>query len=251
MPRMMADEGMESQTFGQGVQAFNFSATRIEHLGATEYTLATIAVDVTGSVGGFEKELRDCLVAAVESCKKSPRSANLLLRVIIFSDSLGIEEMHGFKPLSEIDPQAYPELKPYGSTNLYDAAYSGVGATLAYAEQLMQQDFLCNGIVFVITDGDDNRSRCSASAVRDEIDKGLRSEKIESIVTVLIGVNSHQYNPELKKFQQAAKIDKFIDAGDATPAKLAKLAEFVSQSVSSQSQSLGTGGPSQNIAATI
>ena len=42
-----------------------------------------------------------------------------------------------------------------------------------------------------------------------------------------------------------------IDVGDATPRKLAKLAAFVSQSISSQSQALGTGGPSQNIAATI
>ena len=44
---------------------------------------------------------------------------------------------------------------------------------------------------------------------------------------------------------------KYLSAGDATNGKLAKLAEFVSQSVSSQSQSLGTGGPSQTIAATI
>ena len=42
-----------------------------------------------------------------------------------------------------------------------------------------------------------------------------------------------------------------IDAGDATPAKLAKLAVFISTSISSQSQHLGTGGPSQQIAATI
>jgi hypothetical protein len=36
-----------------------------------------------------------------------------------------------------------------------------------------------------------------------------------------------------------------------TEGKLAKLAGYISQSVSSTSQALGTGGPSQNIAATI
>ena len=89
MPRMGTDNSMETGKIGTGTQAFQFSGTRIEHLAnvATEFTLATIAVDVTGSVDGFETELRKCLIAAVESCKKSPRSNNLLLRVILFSPS--------------------------------------------------------------------------------------------------------------------------------------------------------------------
>lgn len=89
MPRMM-DFTMETGKIA-GTQSFQFSATRIEHLGATEYTLVTIAVDVTGSVSGFEAELRKCLITAVESCKKSPRSNNLLLRVILFSSALSGE----------------------------------------------------------------------------------------------------------------------------------------------------------------
>ena len=48
-----------------------------------------------------------------------------------------------------------------------------------------------------------------------------------------------------------AIMTKFIDAGAANERSLAKLADFVSQSISSQSQSLGTGGPSQNISAVI
>ena len=51
--------------------------------------------------------------------------------------------------------------------------------------------------------------------------------------------------------EQRMQISQYIDAGAATKGKLAKLADFVSQSVSSQSQALGTGGPSQNISATI
>ena len=42
-----------------------------------------------------------------------------------------------------------------------------------------------------------------------------------------------------------------IDMEQLTSEARENLAEFVSQSVSSQSQSLGTGGPSQNISATI
>lgn len=251
MPRLMVDSTMETGKVG-GMQAFQFSATRIEHLGATEYTLVTIAVDQTGSVEGFADELRRCLVTAVESCKKSPRSNNLLLRVILFSSSLknGIEEIHGFKPLNEINPNTYPQLDPNGMTPLYDAAFSAVGAVNAYAKKLMSQDFLANGIVFVITDGDDNTSSATMKMVKDEMDRGLRGEEIESLIGILIGINAAQFRTRLEAFERATGM-KYIDAGEFTKGKSAKLAEFVSQSVSSQAQVVGTGGPSQNISATI
>lgn len=252
MPRLKNDT-METGNIG-GMQGFKFSGVRTEHLGATEYTIVTIAVDVTGTVLGFEDELRKCLIAAVESCKKSPRSDNLLLRVLLFSTTFpgGIEEIHGFKPLSEIDPQNdYPHFRPGGGTPLCDASFSSVGATNAYAKKLMGDDFLVNGIVFIITDGDDNSSVTTPKMIKAEANKAVRGEDIESLITVLIGINARMYKNELERFRKEAGLDKYIDAGDVTKNKLAKLAEFVSRSVSSQSQALGTGGPSQNISATI
>ena len=251
MPRMMNDDTMETGKIG-GAQAFQFSGTRLDRLGATEYTLVTVAVDVTGSTSYFADELRKCLIAAVDSCKKSPRSNNLLLRVILFSSSLkgGIEEVHGFKPLGEIDPNSYQTFSPQGMTPLFDAAFSAVGATNAYAKKLTTQDFLVNGIVFVVTDGDDNTSCSTMKMVKTEVERGVKSEEIESLLGVLVGINAQDFRPQLEAFEKATGF-KYIDAGEATKGKLAKLAEFVSQSVSSQSQSLGTGGPSQNISATI
>lgn len=251
MPRLMVDPTMEIGKIG-GAQAFQFSATRIEHLGATEYTLVSIGVDATGSTQGFEADLRKSLVTAVESCKKSPRSSNLLVRVFTFSTSLsgGIEEIHGFKPLHEIDPQNYPQFNPGGGTPLYDAAYSAIGATNTYAKKLMDQEFLVNGITFIVTDGDDNSSSATMKMVKEELARGVKSEEIESLIAVVIGVNAAQYRAELELFANTIGA-KYIDVADATKGKLAKLAEFVSQSVSSQSQSLGTGGPSQNISAAI
>ncbi len=254
MPRMVTDDVMETGKIGTGVQAFQFSGVRIDSLAnvASEFTLVTIAIDVTGSTVNFADELRNCLITAVESCKKSPRSANLLLRVILFSSSLpgGIKEIHGFKPLGEIDPQSYEKFDPYGATPLFDAAFSAVGATNVYAKKLMDQEINTNGIVFVITDGADNVSRSSIDMIKREMESSRKSEEIESLLGILIGINAHEYGPELKRFEDGTGM-KFIDAGEATKGKLAKLAEFVSQSVSSQSQSLGTGGPSQNIAVTI
>lgn len=258
MPRLITEDTMETGNIG-GMQAFKFSGTRIEHLGATEYTLVTIAIDETGSVYDFRDDLLDSLITAIEACKKSPRSDNLLLRVIKFSTAFpnGIEELHGFKPLAEIDTNDYQRLNPRGTTPLYDATFSSVGAIIAYGEKLMADDFLANGIVFVITDGlefplpPDNPSTATPAMIKKESKKVVTGEKLESLVTILIGINAATYKNKLETFQVDAGIDQYIDAGEATKGKLAKLADFVSQSVSSQSQAIGTGGPSQNISATI
>lgn len=252
MPRLMDqdDDAMQQHKLAGN---FTFSGTRLDSLGATEYTLATIAVDETGSTGGFEGALKAMLEAAVHACKKSPRSDNLLLRVVYFSDKYpnGVKEVHGFKPLAEVDPAQYPMLVPGGMTPLCDATYSAVGAMNKYGAELKDQDFDANGIAFVITDGGENASVATMNMVKKELALSVTGEKLESMVSVLIGINAAQYRDILQKFQVNAGITQFIDAGDATPSKLAKLAAFIDQSISSQSQALGTGGPSQNISATI
>lgn len=253
MPRLMNDNDMEVGQIG-GTQGFNFSGVKLEKLGAMDYTLVTIAVDVTGSVFGFENDLRESLITAIEACQKSSYSENLLVRVIKFSDQFpnGVEELNGFKLLTEIDARNdYEQFRPGGMTPLYDACYSAIGAMNAYGQKLRNDDFGVNAIAFIITDGYENASVATARMVKEEMQKAVTGEIVESMVSVLIGVNAGEYRQRLERFQQEAEITQYIDAGEATKGKLAKLAEFVSQSVSSQSQMLGTGGPSQNISATI
>jgi uncharacterized protein YegL len=252
MPRLMNDSNMVQSQI-EGLAKFGFSATRIDSLGSTEYTLVCIAIDVTGSVHGLEGQIRDALIQIVESCKKSPRADNLLLRVILFSSSLngGIEEVHGFKLLSEIDAAAYPTLNPSGMTPLFDATYSALGSTISYGKQLMDDDYLANAIVFVITDGMDNTSTIGKQAIKSICEKAITDEAVESLISILVGINTASCSQYLADFKDEAGLTQYLDVGDATPGKLAKLAQFVSQSISSQSQSLGTGGPSQAIALSI
>lgn len=250
MPRLM-DQKMETGSIG-GTQAFRFSGLRIEHLGSSEYTVATVVVDETGSVSGFEKELEKMVLFAIEACKKDPRSLNLLLRVITFSSRYpsGVREIHGFMLLADVAGQNY-EIRPGGETPLCDACFSAIGATNEYGNKLADNDFGCNGIIFIITDGGENASTATMAMVQKEIKKAVSGERLESLVTVLIGINTKHCSQELADFKNRAGLTQYIDAGDATPDKLAKIGGFISQSVSSQSQAIGTGGPSQNIAATI
>lgn len=259
MPKLIqgGDGGM--QTYKIGGSNFTFQAARIGNLGASGYTLVTIVVDTTGSTSGFTGQLREMLVTAIAACQKSARKEFLLVRVIVFSTSYanGHQELHGFTRVLEINPDDYPTFNAAGATPLWDATYSGVGAMAEYAEDLTSKDFDVNGILFVITDGVEGDytgqpvSTTRPAMIKAKLAEVTTRELMESMVSILIGINVDQYRAQLEQFRLDAGFDQYTDAGDATPASLAKLAAFVEFSISSQSQALGTGGPSQAIPATI
>lgn len=249
MPKLVQNKDNDMVVGIPGPGNFQFSAVRIEDLGASEYTLATIICDISGSVSGFADQLLECIKTIVESCKKSPRSENLLLRLLTFNEN--VFEIHGFKELHMIDINSYDALNPHGTTALYDATFDGVGATLEYGKKLGDEDYDCNAAVYIITDGLDNESSTVPSMTKDKIEACMQHEDIESIITILVELKNpnssyaSDVTKALAKFKDEAGINEHINIGDATKEKLAKLANFVSQSISSQSQALGTGGPSQ------
>ena len=251
MPRLMLDTEEVMQQTGPG--AFQFSGVRVENLGATEYTLVTIVVDISGSVYNFANELLKLVKTVVEACQKSDRAENLMIRYLIFNQD--IVEIHGFRLLKDIDPDNdYENLNPDGYTALFDASYDAIGATIDYSARLVDDyEFDVNGAVYIITDGMNNRGNMTPTSIKDKVASALKHEKIESLITVLVGLHdptdtwSAEVKQHLEAFRLDADLSQFVDAGDATPGKLAKLANFVSQSVSSQSQSLGSGTPSQNL----
>ena len=219
-------------------QGFRFSAIRPEKLGCCEYTLATIAIDTTGSLQGFETLIAQCAAQAVECCKKSPRSENLLVRLLTFNTQ--VDEVHGFLPLEAVPP--LPASFPCsGGTALFDAIFASCSAANDYAKHLDDFDFQCNAIAFVITDGCDNASRLSAAIAKEEIERGLKAEFLQSSATVLIGVNAGACSPSLSQIRSQLGITQYIDAGGADASNLAKLANFVSRSICVQSQCLAQG----------
>jgi hypothetical protein len=197
------------------------------------------------------------MVKAVESvvkaCSLSPRADSLMLRLVTFNGRM--TEVHGFKPLADCNLGDYEASKIgicIGNTALFDTVLNCVQATTAYAKQLNGQDLEANGIVVIITDGEDNQSSVTPATVKDAVKDALHAEELESMVTILVGVNAGSgLNAYLDRFKNEAGLSQFVSIDDATDRKLAKLAVFVSKSVSAQSQALGTGGPSQAVALTI
>ena len=225
---------------------YGYSATRLEELGATEYTVVTIVCDVSGSTAPFTFDMEAAVTQIVQACKLSPRADNLLLRLVAFDDTLA--EIHGFKLLENCHLADYGgALRSGGATALYDAAENAVASTINYGQKLSAGDFSANAILFVITDGMDNASRLPAKKVKEALEKAVTSEALESVVSVLIGVNVK--DPEasryLRQFHHDAGFTQYVELDKADARTLARLAEFVSQSISAQSQALGTGGASK------
>jgi uncharacterized protein YegL len=227
---------------------YGYSATRIEDLGATEYTVVTIVCDVSGSTASFTFDMESAIARIVQACKLSPRADNLLLRLVVFDDTLA--ELHGFKLLENCNLADYGGvLRSGGSTALYDATENAVSSTINYGQKLLAGDFSANAILFVITDGMDNASKLPAKRVKEALGRAVTSEALESIVSVLIGVNvqEQEVSRYLRQFHIEAGFTQYVEMDQADAKTLARLAEFVSQSISGQSQALGTGGPSQSL----
>src|SRR5690606_35763681 len=138
---------------------------------------------------------------------------------------------------------------PGGMTALYDAVYNSLQAVNAYGKSLTENDFDVNAIVITITDGVDNRSAMTVESVKNELHNAVKSESLESMVSILVGVNvtDPTVGRHLRDFHVEAGLSQYVELGDAKAATLAKLASFVSRSISAQSQALGTGGPSKSL----
>jgi len=224
--------------------SFTYSMVRVADLDASEYTQVEIVNDVSPSVEPWKKEMEDALKVTIQSCLASPRANNLLMRHTMFGGN--IKENHGWKMLNTINVSDYDNcLKIAGSTALYDATLEAVQVMGDSAKTLTDAKYTVNGIIFVITDGQDNASHSTPKMVRTALDGIRNEEKLESLITILIGVGSDAQSLDL--FKNEAGLTHFLWMKDATKSSLAKLAAFISKSISDVSQSLGTGGPSKNL----
>ncbi len=243
---ILNDTNMEQRDLPTG--HYGYSATRLDDLGATEYTLVTIVNDVSPSVSAFVREMETALREIVKACKHAPRADSLMLRLVTFSRRL--DEAHGFKLLEQCRLDDYKKILRIGcATALYDAAENSISALAAYGKRLTEANFAVNGIVFVITDGEDNASTLGIRHVREALANAVKRESLESLVSILIGVNVQdpRIGGFLQDFKNEAGFTQYVEIDRADAKALARLADFVSRNISVQSQALGTGGSSQRL----
>lgn len=223
----------------------NFTGLKIGHEDmAFENTVATGLLDESGSTNSFARDMEKAVGEIIKSLRDSPRAENLMYRHCHFGT--GFREHHGYTPLSKLNPADYDGCyQPGGATHLYDGSVQVIEATQVYGEEMMKKKYLCNGFIYIITDGADYGSTLTIPDVRDALAKAVASEALESLMTILIGVNVGSYKDKLEQFKNEAGLTQFITLENTSAKALAKLAGFIASSMMSQSQHLGSGGPSQ------
>lgn len=247
---------MNSQSMPNDMQSvklpksnYGYSAMRnMDRLESAEYTLCTLVIDLSGTTLSFRPAMEKCLQEIIKGLRHSPRADALMLRVVYFNS--GVHEFHGFKLLMDCNPGDYAgSFQNYegGSTALYDGCINGLDAMRLYSENLRGQEYKSNGILVTMTDGLDNASSGTKFGVRDSSNQALNSEILESLMTILIGVNINDTHveEELRKFKDEVQFTQYEQIDNVTEKSFAKIANFISSSVTSQSNHLGTGGPSQ------
>jgi hypothetical protein len=101
----------------------------------------------------------------------------------------------------------------------------------------------------------DNSSSVGPDSILAKLEEIKMKEIMESIKIIILGFVDPEVSSRgqdeimmyLNKVTTELQLDQFVEIGKMTPEQAAKVFGFVSQSISSQSQHLGTGGPSQNL----
>jgi hypothetical protein len=240
IPLMNDDSDVEKyNTIGSG---FQFSAISADDMGASEYTLVAIAADKSSSVYDFARDIEGCLITSLQGCMSSPRVDNLLVRLLTFNSSL--DEVHGYKHLADCPIANYHGIiQPSGCTSLFDACISSIDSLATLGKQMLKDKYSANGLSVIITDGMDVGSTQTLKAVAEAIERSRRSECLESIMNILIGINvqNQDVSKALNTLKTEARFDQYIEAQDASPKTFARVAGFISKSISSQCQALTTG----------
>ena len=240
----------------QGLQSFmipgggyGYTGTPVDDLTNVDNTVATAFFDESGSTRRYARQMELCVQEVIKSLRHSPAADKLIYRQVHFDHD--IREFHGFKPLADCNEGDYDGCwGGGGTTDLYGCEDNVIRATLDYAEQQAAKHYNVNAIIYGITDGAHYNPGGNASeddaikAMEDAVD----CEALESVMSILIGVNdSDTVQDELKRHAQAVGYTQYVPLKDADEKTLAKLANFISQSVQSQSQALGSGGVSQSL----
>lgn len=238
------------QSFALPGGGYGYNATPIDNLTSFENTIVTGLLDESGSTRPFARQMELCVQEIIRSLRHCPAADKLLYRHCHFDTNF--REVHGFKPLAECHEGDYDGCwAGGGQTALYNSCSNVLKATLDYGEKQAAKRYMVNGIVYIITDGVNylaGGNSLSQDDVKSDLARCLASEALESLMTILIGVNDDSsIRKDLEDFQKHVGFSQFVPIEKADEKTLAKLANFISRSVQAQSQHLGSGGPSQSL----
>ena len=208
----------------------------------THFTLIAIAVDRSTGTAGFQDRMEGVLREVVTACSRSDRANTLMFRLTAFHNHY--EEIHGFKLLSQCNPNDYDGVFPPGGlTACYDAALDAVESVTGFAKCLTANNCLVNGFVAVITDGLDNQSSIGNTQLKEALQTAEESECLKSFVSVLAGIvhNDPEVADGLKGMFRESGFTQYVELKDASDRTFSRLANQLIEGVMAQTETLGVG----------
>jgi len=210
---------------------YNFGNFNPEDVEVEDTINAVFAIDVSGSVGGYVDELNKGMNEFVQRMQKSHVSEKLFVSIVEFESNVKVRS--GFQPINQVPVIDFSK-SIGGLTALYEGTKVALTNALDYRNGLENAGVNCKTLLFVITDGDDNASKCRPSDVKDIITNLLKEERnFSSFEAILFGIGQGMDG----YFKQAAEdmgiknVATIADSAD----DIKKMINFISSSVSSAS----------------
>lgn len=185
-------------------------------------------IDESPSISAYSKDLNAAFNDFVQTMQQSHMHDRLLVSIITFDNDVRVKS--GFQPIVNVPVTNFI---PQGwGTALYDGVAMGIKNAIDYRETLEQSGINVKTLVFCITDGEDNSSKCKPSLIKKTLDDIMKNEaNAFSFTTIMFGVGGSSSFTRAKDamgFQHLAAVG-------TTGAEIKKMISFISSSISKSS----------------
>lgn len=153
-----------------GLDEIEIANTSIDEIDSENINLMFLAIDNSGSMGQFVKEMRSSLDDFKNALENSKEADEILVARADFSDQISIG---GYKKISEFNTDFYAN----GCTAMFDAIVKGKEKLAEYRNFLKNEGMRVKCVFSVFSDGLDNMSMNSFTDAKNAIEY-LNNEEI-------------------------------------------------------------------------
>lgn len=161
---------------------------QVDDLNTDDVTLLVMILDQSGSMGRVQQDVIEAFNEMTRALADSKAADSILMSAWTFDNQPKL--LFGYTPIENVKDLTEKEYKPYGATALYDATLDGFTGIVAYGQDLRNAGIRTRAIVVVISDGEDNVSSHTTSAVKTVADDLIRQE-FYTLAFVGLGKETH------------------------------------------------------------
>jgi len=137
---------------------------QVDDLNTDDVTLLSVIIDESSSMGSVRDDVIDSFNQMARALNDSKAADSIIMSAWAFNDNARL--MFGYTPIDQVKDLTRKEYSPSGATALYDAVLDGFTGIVGYGQDLRNNGIRTRSIVVVISDGGDNVSQKTSSAVR-------------------------------------------------------------------------------------